>query len=107
VKAKGFGFRPLIDIEAIDAGGGRTLAAGLDHRPHPLDRTMENRLDPAIRQISDPSGQVQGLGLLNRPAAIPNPLNPTRYQDMLTVNHCCSCALMIKILIKKDHNKNI
>src|SRR5690606_8131005 len=66
----------LLD-DFVDRCCGRPLPAQLDHGAHRGLGTMKHRLDRAVTPVAHPAGQTQTPGLIDRPAAIPDPLHPT------------------------------
>src|SRR5882757_7780858 len=65
-----------LDVDVVDAGHGRTAAAGVDHLAHRLVVADDQRFDRTIAAIAHPAAEAEAACRGDRPVAITNALHP-------------------------------
>ena len=66
-----------MDVHRIHARVARAFAAPAHHGFHVEPRTLEDRLDPPVGRVPDPSRHAEGTSLLGARGAEEHPLDTT------------------------------
>ena len=69
------------DLNAADTGGWRTGATPLDESLDGQLRTLEDRLDPSVEEVTHRSAETFGRGFARAGISEEDPLNPPAHED--------------------------
>jgi hypothetical protein len=78
----------VADVHRRDNGAGRAVTAPVDHVPHRVGLTLENRFHPAVPAVADPARDSRPMSLPGTRVAEEHALDPPADEKVTPNDHC-------------------